>query len=327
MIRNIFCLFILLQCLLCSVYGQTAPKREFRGAWIHTINQAQYAKMSTTELKKNLVQQLDTLQSCGMNAVLFQVRPEADAWYQSSLEPWSRFLTGKQGKAPEPLWDPMSFMIQECHKRNMEFHAWINPYRVSITGNTNQLSKNHLYFRERWRFVRYGNLILFDPGIPANQDFIVKVVRDIVTRYDVDAIHADDYFYPYPETDSKTKKNIPFPDDASFLQYGKKCGWAANKRDDWRRNNVNTLIERLSQTIHQTKPHVRFGISPFGIYRNKKNTPDGSGSDTNGLENYSALYADVDKWAREGWIDYIIPQIYWEIGHKAADYKTLILNP
>lgn len=293
------------------------PKREFRGAWINTIGQSQYAGMNPTQMRAYFINMLDQLHAAGINALIFQVRPQADAFYKSDLEPWSRYLTGTQGKAPEGDFDPMAFLIEECHKRCMEFHAWLNPYRV--TSSVNQvLAPNHIYNSYPERFVKYGTQIYFDPGIPENRDFICKVVKDIVMRYDVDAIHMDDYFYPYPIAGQK------FPDDNSFHRYAEAQGFLANQRNDWRRNNVNLLIKNIKQTILSTKPWVRFGVSPFGIYRNKKNTPDGSGSETNGLQNYDDLYADVKLWVQNGWVDYDIPQLYWEIGHKAADYKTLI---
>lgn len=298
--------------------GIQIPKREFRGAWIQTVFQDEYARMTPQEMQRDFIRKLDFLKKCGINAIIFQVRPEADAWYASKYEPWSRFLTGKQGKAPSPMWDPMDFMIRECHKRNMEFHAWLNPYRASASGGESIFASNHIYRKEPWRFIKYGDLIVFDPGIPDNRKFICRVIKDIVSRYDVDAIHFDDYFYPYPV------KGTPFPDDASFLKYGLKAGWKENQRNDWRRDNVNRLIYEIKQTLMETKPWVRFGISPFGIYRNKASTPDGSGSDTNGLQNYDDLYADVIKWVKSGWIDYCMPQVYWEIGHKLADYTTLV---
>lgn len=292
------------------------PKREFRGAWIHTIAQGQYQQMNSAKMKQYFVKMLDDLQASGINAVIFQVRPQADAFYKSDIEPWSRYVTGVQGKAPDGGFDPLAFMIEECHKRNIELHAWLNPYRVGFTNQ--QYVANHIYYREPERFVKYGNQIYFDPGIPANRDYICKVVEDIVSRYDVDAIHMDDYFYPYPVSGQM------FPDDNSFRTYASKQGFSANQKDDWRRNNVNVLIKELKYTISRTKPSVRFGISPFGIYRNKKSTADGSGSETNGLQNYDDLYADIKLWVENGWIDYNMPQIYWEIGHKLADYNTLI---
>ena len=286
------------------------PKREFRGAWIQAVN-GQFSGIPTEKLKQTLIDQLNSLQGAGINAIIFQVRPEADALYASQLEPWSRFLTGVQGQAPSPYWDPMQFMIDECHKRGMEFHAWINPYRVK-TSLKSELSPNHLYnIHPEW-FVTYNNQLFFDPALPESRRHICMVVADIVSRYDVDAIHMDDYFYPYPA------KGMDFPDDASFARYG---GGFTN-RADWRRSNVNILIQKIHETIRGLKPWVKFGISPFGIYRNEKNDP--LGSKTNGLQNYDDLYADVLLWARNGWVDYNIPQIYWQIGHPAADYETLV---
>ena len=286
------------------------PKREFRGAWIQAVN-GQFRGIPTEKLKQTLIDQLNSLQGAGINAIIFQVRPEADALYASQLEPWSRFLTGVQGQAPSPYWDPMQFMIDECHKRGMEFHAWINPYRVK-TSLKSELSPNHLYnIHPEW-FVTYNNQLFFDPALPESRRHICMVVADIVSRYDVDAIHMDDYFYPYPA------KGMDFPDDASFARYG---GGFTN-RADWRRSNVNILIQKIHETIRGLKPWVKFGISPFGIYRNEKNDP--LGSKTNGLQNYDDLYADVLRWARNGWVDYNIPQIYWQIGHPAADYETLV---
>ena len=286
------------------------PKREFRGAWIQAVN-GQFRGIPTEKLKQTLIDQLNSLQGAGINAIIFQVRPEADALYASQLEPWSRFLTGVQGQAPSPYWDPMQFMIDECHKRGMEFHAWINPYRVK-TSLKSELSPNHLYnIHPEW-FVTYNNQLFFDPALPESRRHICMVVADIVSRYDVDAIHMDDYFYPYPA------KGMDFPDDASFARYG---GGFTN-RADWRRSNVNILIQKIHETIRGLKPWVKFGISPFGIYRNEKNDP--LGSKTKGLQNYDDLYADVLLWARNGWVDYNIPQIYWQIGHPAADYETLV---
>ena len=286
------------------------PKREFRGAWIQAVN-GQFRGIPTEKLKQTLIDQLNSLQGAGINAIIFQVRPEADALYASQLEPWSRFLTGVQGQAPSPYWDPMQFMIDECHKRGMEFHAWINPYRVK-TSLKSELSPNHLYnIHPEW-FVTYNNQLFFDPALPESRRHICMVVADIVSRYDVDAIHMDDYFYPYPA------KGMDFPDDASFARYG---GGFTN-RADWRRSNVNILIQKIHETIRGLKPWVKFGISPFGLSRTEKNDP--LGSKTNGLQNYDDLYADVLLWARNGWVDYNIPQIYWQIGHPAADYETLV---
>lgn len=286
------------------------PKREFRGAWMHTINQWQYSKQSTEENKAYLIDQLDKLQAAGCNAVIWQVRPSADALYKSNYEPWSRFLSGKAGVPPIPAWDPLQFMIDECHARGMELHAWLNPYRVT-TSEKEELPFNHIFYQHPERFVRYGSQLYFDPGWPENRDFIADVVKDIITHYDVDAIHMDDYFYPYPIA------KVEFPDDKSYGVHGN-----GMKRDDWRRQNVDLLIEQLHNTIVENKPWVRLGISPFGIWRNKKSDP--RGSETNGLQNYDALYADVLLWTEKGWVDYMMPQLYWELEHKLASH--LVLN-
>ena len=313
-VESLLCVFFLLL-MAGGVFAQVQtgsayPKREFRAAWIQSVN-GQFRGMPTEKLKQNLIGQLNSLQKAGINAIIFQVRPEADALYASRLEPWSRFLTGVQGKAPEPYWDPMQFMIDECHKRGMEFHAWINPYRTKTTLKS-ELAPNHVYnIHPEW-FVTYGDQLYFDPALPESRRHICMVVSDIVSRYDVDAIHMDDYFYPYPI------KGKDFPDDASFARFG---GGFSNK-GDWRRSNVNVLIKKLHETIREIKPWVKFGVSPFGIYRNESSDP--LGSKTKGLQNYDDLYADVLLWAREGWIDYNIPQIYWHIGHPVADYETLV---
>ena len=319
-------LFFLLLTVLVAACGTSknaltqkadpTPKREFRGAWIQTVGQSRYRQMNSAAMKHYLADMVRQLDEAGINAVIFQIRPEADAFYQSELEPWSRFLTGEQGKAPDDAtFDPLAFIIDECHQRGMELHAWMNPYRVKTNIN-NSLAPGHIYNRYPGRFVQYGNQLFFDPGLPENRSFICEVVRDIVTRYDVDAIHMDDYFYPYPIA------GTPFPDDHSFSEFSASQGFSSSQRGDWRRNNVNLLIQQIKYTIAGTKPWVRFGISPFGIYRNKRSDP--GGSETNGLQNYDDLYADIRLWVEKGWIDYNLPQLYWERGHPAADYTTLL---
>lgn len=293
------------------IVAQEHPKREFRGVWLPTAWQSRYAEHTVEENKKQLIELLDVLQATGINAVIFQVRPQADAFYPSTLEPWSRHLTGRAGKAPSPEWDPLQFIIEQCHDRNMELHAWINPYRVTLSAQE-KLPKEHLYYRKPELFVRYNGKLYFDPGLPAARAHILAVVDDIVARYDVDAIHLDDYFYPYPVQDEK------FPDDASYSLYGN-----GMQRDEWRRYNVNQLISAMHELLlHSSKPWVRLGISPFGIYRNKKSWNEGS--DTNGLQCYDDMYADVLLWARNGWIDYLIPQLYWTLQNKNANYDTLV---
>ena len=308
-LKTIF-LVVIAALFTVNVQAQQAPKREFRGAWIQCIN-GQFQGLTPTQMQIKLLSQLDNLQQAGINAIIFQVRAEADALYQSSYEPWSRFLTGVQGKAPAPMWDPMRFMIKECHRRNMEFHAWINPYRAKTKG-TAALSPIHPYNKHPERFFSYGGQLFFDPGLPENRKYICQVIKDIVTRYDIDAIHMDDYFYPYPTP------GLEIPDYASFAQYGR----GYSNKADWRRDNVNRLVKEIHETVHTAKPWVKFGVSPFGIYRNKKS--DVNGSNTRGLQNYDDLYADVLMWVNKGWVDYNIPQIYWEIGHPAADYDELI---
>jgi len=298
----------------CSIFAQDFPKREFRGVWMHTVH-FDYSKMTKEELQKHWTDMLDIFESSGNNAIIFQIRPTADAFYISELEPWSRILTGEQGKAPYPLWDPLAFMIEETHKRAMEFHAWLNPYRVSYRNNdTDLLSENHLFFQRPDMFVFYGRQIYFDPGHPDSREHIYKVVADIVKRYDIDAIHMDDYFYPYPTRVSE------FPDSASFAQFNR--GFTPEQRDDWRRDNVNLLMRDLNDTIKSIKPWVKFGISPFGIWRNNDVDPRGSNT-RGGVQNYDDLFADIRLWVENGWVDYNAPQLYWYIGHPRACYAAL----
>ena len=301
---------VLLLLLMMTLLVSAQQKREFRGAWIQCVN-GQFQGMGTQKMQQTLAYQLDELQKDGVNAIIFQVRPECDALYESSIEPWSRFLTGQQGKAPSPYWDPLQWMIDQCHARGMELHAWINPYRAK-TKTTNLLATTHVAVRHpEWCFD-YDGLKILNPGIPENRDYICQVARDIVTRYDIDGIHMDDYFYPYPAAGQQ------IPDDAQYRQYSN----GIKDRGDWRRYNVNLFIKQFYETVHQAKPWVKVGISPFGIYRNKKSAA--IGSNTNGLQNYDDLYADVLLWVNNGWLDYCVPQIYWEIGNRAADYDTLI---
>ncbi len=306
--KNSLSTLLLLLFLFNSTYAQRAPKREFRGAWVQCVN-GQWLGMERNLMQQTLIHQLDELQQTGINTIIFQVRPEGDALYNSLYEPWSRYLTGQQGMPPSPYWDPLEWMVNECHKRGMELHAWINPFRAKTKG-TPALTSPY-YQQHPDRFFEYDGLWLFDPGIPENRKYICFIAADIVRRYDIDGLHIDDYFYPYPVA------GMQIPDDNSYARYGK-----GMNKGDWRRENVNAFIRSLHDSIRNAKPWVKFGVSPFGIYRNKKNSP--IGSDTYGLQNYDDLYADVLLWVREGWVDYNIPQIYWEIGNKAADYKTLV---
>ena len=240
--RRHFTLFLLFLFTIAGLTAQTYPKREFRGAWIQAVN-GQFQGMAPDKMRQVLIEQLNSLQAAGINAIIFQVRPEADALYQSTYEPWSRFLTGVQGKAPSPVWDPLQFMIDECHKRNMELHAWINPYRAKTKGTTT-LSGNHPSKFYPEQFFSYDGQLFFDPGYPENINYICKIVKDIVSRYDVDGLHMDDYFYPYPVS------GLAIPDDVSFARYGR--GYA--DRNDWRRDNVSRLVKAVHETVHQCKP-------------------------------------------------------------------------
>ncbi|MBR1932660.1 MAG: family 10 glycosylhydrolase [Prevotella sp.] len=301
---------MLLLALMLTLTASAQNKREFRGAWIQCVN-GQFQGIGTAQMQQTLRYQLDELQKDGVNAIIFQVRPECDALYASQIEPWSRFLTGQQGRAPQPYWDPLQWMIDECHRRGMELHAWINPYRAK-TKTTTMLATNHIAIRQPQRCFDYDEMKILNPGLPENRDYICQVVRDIVTRYDIDGLHIDDYFYPYPVAGQS------IPDDAQYRQYTN----GIRDRGDWRRYNVNLFMKQLYETVHQAKPWVKVGVSPFGIYRNKKSAA--IGSNTNGLQNYDDLYADVLFWISNGWLDYCVPQLYWEIGHKSADYDTLI---
>ena len=291
------------------------PKYEFRAVWVATVNNIDWPSkpgLSTKEQKQEVIDILNLQQQLGMNAIILQIRPAADAFYPSNLEPWSRYITGTPGKAPEPFYDPLKFWINECHKRGMELHAWLNPFRVA-QNYEQPLASNHIAFQHPEWILKYGNKLYFDPGLPQTRAFVTKVVKDIVTRYDVDAIHFDDYFYPYPLQEA-------FPDTTSFALYSR--GFLPENKADWRRENVDILIKMLNDTIKSVKPWVKFGISPFGVWRNQTDDPDGSDTQA-GTTNYDQLYADIIKWQKKGWIDYCLPQLYWQIGHPAVDFDLL----
>lgn len=307
MMRKI--LFGAIAAIVCVAALAQNPKREFRGAWIQAVN-GQWQGLGRDAMQAELIRELDTLQADGINAILFQCRVEGDALYQSNIEPWSRYLTGQQGTPPSPYWDPLAWMVEQCHARGMELHAWINPFRAKTKG-TKEVATTHICARHPERCFEYDELYIMDPGLPENREYICQVAADIVERYDIDGLHIDDYFYPYPV------KGKAIPDDASYRMYGNNMD-----RGDWRRANVNQFMRDLFTTVRNSKPWVKFGVSPFGIYRNRRSWE--GGSNTNGTQNYDDLYADVLLWVDEGIIDYNMPQIYWEIGNKAADYETLI---
>jgi uncharacterized lipoprotein YddW (UPF0748 family) len=296
--------------------AQTFPKRELRAAWIATVVNIDWPSrkgLSAQQQQEEYVKLLDLLKSVGMNAVIVQVRPSADAFYPSSYEPWSEYLSGEQGRSPEPYYNPLTFMIQQAKQRGLEFHAWFNPYRVSMKDTMNFVDTHPIHKHPEW-FLKYGGKWYYDPGHPEAQEYVLQSILETVKHYDLDAVHFDDYFYPYRIA------NEAFPDSSSYASYGKEV--YANV-DDWRRNNVNFFVQELSSRIKREKPHVRFGISPFGVWRNKDKDPDGSETQA-GQTNYDDLYADVLKWLKEGWIDYVTPQLYWHIGFKVADYTVLL---
>jgi uncharacterized lipoprotein YddW (UPF0748 family) len=311
------CLIFVIAFSIISSYSQS-PKREFRGIWLATVNNIDWpskAGLTVEDQKSELLSLLDQLEALHFNAVIFQIRPAGDAFYNSQTEPWSQWLMGKQGLAPANNWDPLHFITKECHQRGMELHAWMNPFRLSQNLNTTYSSRSIARRHPDW-VVNYGNRQYLDPGIPGVRNYLNSVVSEVVRKYDVDAIHFDDYFYPYPI--AKT----PFPDSLSFVQYNR--GHTATEINSWRRENVDLIIESLNQTIKHLKPRVKFGISPFGVWKNYDENDEMAGSVTTaGTTNYDNLYADVIKWQQKGWIDYMIPQLYWEIGHSSVDFITL----
>jgi uncharacterized lipoprotein YddW (UPF0748 family) len=287
--------------------------RGTRAMWIATVNNGDWPTKKGLPAAKQQAEYrhlLDVARKLNFNTVYVQVRPAADAFYRSPYEPWSQYLTGHQGG--DPGYDPLSFLVAEAHKRGLEFHAWFNPYRASAQADRAKLAPNSQARLHPGWVHRYGGALWFDPGLPQVRDLVTKVVLDVVNRYDIDGVHLDDYFYPYP------LPGKAFPDSATFKAYGKGFSTVG----DWRRHNVDTLIQTLHTRIHQAKPSVRFGVSPFGVWRNRSR--DRAGSATAALQSYDDIYADSRTWVRNGWVDYIAPQLYWPVGFKAADYRTLV---
>ncbi len=288
-------------------------QREFRGVWVATawnIDWPSKRGLSTEQQQSELIQIIDCIQALNFNALILQIRPAGDAFYDSQLEPWSELLTGIPGKAPEPFYDPLEFAIDQCHKRNIELHAWFNPYRARTSAEKLPNVSPHLAVTHPEYIYKYGSDLWMEPGAKVIQDSTYNVILDVVRRYDVDAIHLDDYFYPYPISGQT------FPDDKTYKNYQINGGKLS--LSDWRRDNVNQLIQRISIGIKTTKPTVKFGISPFGIYR------PGQPAQIKGLDQYEQLYADPKKWLEEGWIDYIAPQLYWRIDPPAQSYPVLL---
>ncbi|GGE93778.1 hypothetical protein GCM10011383_00600 [Hymenobacter cavernae] len=291
------------------------PKRELRGVWIATVENIDWPSARTLppeQQRREYRRMLDAQQRNGINAVFVQIRPSSDAFYQSELEPWSKWLTGQQGKAPSPYYDPLPFLIEEAHLRGMEFHAWFNPYRASTDTATRRLASTHPFRQHPEWFLRYSGKLLYNPGLPAVRDYITQVILDVVRRYDIDGVHFDDYFYPYPEAGQAIH------DELAFTQYNPN----GLKLADWRRQNVNVLIRDLHAAIQQNKRWVKFGVSPFGVWMNQNENPDGSA--TRAFQGYTGLYADAREWMRQGWVDYILPQLYWSSNFRSAPYPVLV---
>jgi len=290
-------------------------QREFRGVWIATVANIDWPTSgldSDEKQKKDFISLLDYYKNLNFNVVIVQVRTAGDAFYPSKYAPWSRYLTGKEGQGPQTLENPLSWMIQESHARGMEFHAWLNPYRATFDLKIDQLSPNHDFYKHRDWMIKYGAKYYYNPGLPEVKNHLTTVVKEIVDNYDIDAIHFDDYFYPYKITKET------FSDQASYNKYKKQ----GQSLDDWRRQNVNDLIQSIHAAIKISKPWVQFGISPFGVWRNQAMDPTGSPTQS-GQTNYDDLFADPLTWMKNKWIDYLIPQIYWSMDHPLASYRKL----
>lgn len=293
--------------------------REFRGAWVATLKNIDWPSkpgLTTAQQKQELLAILDRCQQLKLNVVVLQVRPACDALYPSKLEPWSEFITGVQGKAPNPLWDPLEFAVHEAHQRGLELHAWFNPFRARHISGFSAMARDHISKTQPTWVKTYGTQLWLDPGLPEVRDYAARVMLDVVRRYDIDGIHIDDYFYPYREKNPATKKDIPFPDWTSWGNYQQAGGKLS--RDDWRRSNVNRFVERIYRDVKAAKPWVRVGISPFGIYR------PGFPAQVRGMDQYDTIYADPRAWLANGWLDYLAPQLYWRIDPPLQSFPVLL---
>jgi uncharacterized lipoprotein YddW (UPF0748 family) len=313
---RILFLFFLFHTFLIESVAQKSPKREFRAAWIATVSNIDWPSkqgLPSVQQQQELVNRLDALRAMGCNAVILQIRPASDALYASEYEPWSRFLSGKQGQQPFPAYDPLSFAIEECHKRNMELHAWFNPFRALTDSKKNPNPPNHITFTHPDWIISYGGKSYIDPGVPEAREYVTKIIMDVVKRYDIDGVHLDDYFYPYRIA------GLEFGDFKSFNRFKE----SYDNKDDWRRNNVSTFVATLYNNIKGEKRFVKFGISPFGVWRNASKDPEGSAT-RGGQTCYDDLYSDVLLWQKKAWVDYTLPQLYWEHGHRAVAFETLL---
>ncbi|MEO5804174.1 MAG: family 10 glycosylhydrolase [Verrucomicrobiota bacterium] len=295
------------------------PKREFRGGWVASVGNNQWPSkrgLPVEEQKAELIAILRKAEQIKLNAIVLQVRPACDALYASKIEPWSEYLTGAMGQAPAPFYDPLSFAVAEAHKRGLELHAWINPYRAHVVASKSPISSNHISKKYPGMIIPYGKYLWLDPGQTAVQDYTLAVITDIVRRYDIDGLHMDDYFYPYVEKD-EAKKNIPFNDDASWQKYQAIGGKLS--RGDWRRQSVNTLVARSYQAVKAQKPWVKFGVAPFGIW--KPGNPPSTSLKSGNM--YEEIYCDSLKWWTNGWVDYLSPQLYWPINPPDQSFTAL----
>ena len=295
-----------------------APLREFRGAWIASVGNIDWPsrrELTTDQQKAELIAIFEMARRLNLNSLLLQVRPASDALYQSSLEPWSEYLTGTMGKAPRPFYDPLKFAVDEAHKRGVELHAWFNPFRAGHITRSPFAANTHIS-KARPQLVRtYGRELWLDPGDRAVHEHVQAVILDVVRRYDVDGIVMDDYFYPYPVS-GRDQTTTPFPDDSMWKRYQEQGG--RSSRDDWRRENVNVFVRELYSKVKVEKPWVKVGIAPFGIWR-PKHPPS-----VDGLDAYDALYADSRRWLAEGWADYFAPQLYWTIASPEQSFPVLL---
>jgi uncharacterized lipoprotein YddW (UPF0748 family) len=290
--------------------------REFRAIWLTTVGNTDWPSkpgLSTWDQQRELLAILDRAVALKLNAVIFQVRPGADAFFVSALEPWSVYLTGRQGRAPDPPWDPLAFAVEQAHKRGLELHAWFNPYRAAYTRDTLN-ARTHITQTNPSLVRPYGHFVWMDPGDADVRRRSVRAIVDVAKRYDVDGVHIDDYFYPYPENDTAGKK-IEFPDSATYARY--RASGGALSKDDWRRANVDKLVEELYRGVHAVKPSVRVGVSPFGIWR------PGNPPTIKGFDAYDQIYADSKKWLENGWLDYLAPQLYWPIARPDQSFPVL----
>ncbi|MCG8580802.1 MAG: family 10 glycosylhydrolase [Bacteroidales bacterium] len=290
-----------------------SPKYEMRGVWVATVANIDWPSKPGLKVKEQKKEAVDIIEHCkelGLNTIFFQVRPASDVLYRSELEPWSKVLTGEAGK--DPKYDPLQYWIEQAHIRGIELHAWINPYRASMNLKVD-LPAKHPFHRQPELFVEYGNKLYFNPGNPQSNEHINKVVKELVQNYDIDGVHMDDYFYPYPVKDKV------FPDSVEYARYGSS---AFDDINAWRRHNVDNTIQSLQLTIRSVKPWMQFGVSPFGVWRNKSDDPRGSESRA-GTTNYDGLHADVLLWMQNKWIDYVVPQLYWGTSHPVANYNHL----